>query len=253
MWSLTQEGAGMDTYVEQYRRLEDHASELESVAEDYRARADEDRWEQCRIAYEAVESGEFSRRSFAEAIGKSDHHVGVQYRVWAEWGARSTSQRPDYSQAYAEADGKPSGSDATRHRVKGGVRNLPPEDKRQTFKELARDPDVIDDEDTVAEVARDPGIRRKVHEQASDDARKANAGTVSSNPAVRDAVETGTDAAVLEALHKAVASVRKASRLASSLDTSPEQRERYAALLDQLSEEIEVARFNLDVAEATSV
>lgn len=244
----------MNRYVEEYRKLDEHAGKLEEVAEDYRSRAEDDRWDQCRIAYEAVESGEFTKNSFAKSVERSHEHIRRQYLMWERYGvAPRGATLPGYWEAQAEIRNHSTGEDRTREIAREGVRRLPAEDKRETFKELARDPDVIDDEDTVAEIARDPGVRRQVQKQATSDAREANARTIESDDTLRGTVEEGTDAAVLESLHRALTSIRRASRLSSSLETTASQREVYADLLGQLSDEIEIARFNLDVAEATSV
>lgn len=141
-------------FVEQYRKLEDHASELETVAEDYKSRADEDRWEQCRLAYEAVESGEFTQRSFAEAVAKGQTTVSIQCRMWKQWGEYARTQRPTYWEAQAAIRNHSTGEERTREIAKAGVRKLPPEDKRETFRQLAADPDVTDDLETRVTVTR---------------------------------------------------------------------------------------------------
>lgn len=144
----------MTNYVERYQSLEAKASGHEKAAEEYKRRAEEDRWEQCRIAHEAVESGGFSRRKFAEAVGKSQTTVSRQCRMWERWGESARTNRPTYWEAQAEIRNDSTGQDRTREIARAGVRNLPAEDKRQTFKELAADPDVADDVRTRAEVTR---------------------------------------------------------------------------------------------------
>lgn len=131
----------MSSYVEQYRRLEAQAGEADSRVEQYRARAEQNRWEQCRIAHEAIESGEFSRRSFAREVEKSDVHIGIQYQAWMRYGHRV--RRPSYTEAMAEARG----SDADSENVRV---------------DLAKTRKVLNDPKLAREVLSDPDIARKL-------------------------------------------------------------------------------------------
>jgi len=99
-------------YVEKYRRLEDRATGAESKVEEYRARAEADRWEQCRLAHGAVESGEFTRNSFARAVGKSGSTIGRQYDAYAAHG--ESASRPSYQEAMAQASGTTAAAESAR-------------------------------------------------------------------------------------------------------------------------------------------
>lgn len=161
-------GNTVKDYIKQYQALDETASSAESKADEYRQRADENRWEQCRIVHEAVESGEFSRRSFAEAVGKGETTVRRQYHMWEQWGASPGTHRPSYQDAYAEARGRPQGPDRTREITRGGIRTLPPEQKREVARELANDPDVADDLPTRAAVTQSFGQASERQERRSD-------------------------------------------------------------------------------------
>lgn len=156
----------MTDYVEQYRSLEAEASGHEKAAEAYRAKADEDRWEQCRIAHEAVESGGFSRRSFAKEVGKDPRTISVQFQMWDRWGGEALPHRPTYWAAQAEIMNFSTGKDRTRDIARAGVRNLPAEDKREVLKELTADPDLAD---TVVDIVSDsPRMTVQVNERSAE-------------------------------------------------------------------------------------
>jgi hypothetical protein len=81
--------------------MEDRALAATAKVAQYQEQEDGNRWEQCRIAHEAIESGEHSRVSFGEAVGKSGQHIGHQVAVWAKWGEASHGRRPPYPDAYS--------------------------------------------------------------------------------------------------------------------------------------------------------
>jgi hypothetical protein len=54
----------------------------ETAAVAAESKADTHRWEQCRLVYEAVESGRHSRRSFAKVVGKSEPTIRYHYTAW---------------------------------------------------------------------------------------------------------------------------------------------------------------------------
>ena len=92
-----------DKYVDSYLRLEDRASGAESKADEYRQRADENRWEQCRIVHEAVTLGGHTRNAFALAVGTSRTTIGRQFAVWEYFGIHASGNRPTYGEAVAIA------------------------------------------------------------------------------------------------------------------------------------------------------
>lgn len=101
----------MPDYVRSYLQLEDRAAGAESKADEYRRRAEDNRWEQCRIASEAVVSGEFSQTSFAKAVGKSQQVVRRQCLNWANYGGYPLADRPSYAASLADGDGVASETD----------------------------------------------------------------------------------------------------------------------------------------------
>lgn len=174
----------MPAYVDQYLRLEDRARDAEGHAEQYRARAEENRWEQCRIAHDAVESGEFSRRSFAEAVGRSEKHIRCQFHIWNQWGATRASQRPSYGDAYNDMAGDSTEAKTSRRDLSGARQVLA--DPR-----LARQ--VLDDPDVRRKLMSDDRIRRDltrtVHEVDAHRAARVSRQRRESAPRLAEARE----------------------------------------------------------------
>lgn len=162
---------GNKTPVEAYLALDAKATSAEDMITKYTAKAETNRWEQCRIVHEAVTSGEYSRRSFAEAAGKSSKTVELQYKIWHAHGAQPASHRPTYTEAYAQAQNRPTGSERTAQMTAGNVRNLPAEDKAKVARELLADPEVADeiDDDLAEHVASRPELASKVTERVAED------------------------------------------------------------------------------------
>lgn len=135
----------MPNYVAQYQRLDERASSAENKVEEYRERVEHNRWEQCRIAYEAIEeAGEYSQSSFARAVGKSRTTIRNQVWIWAGYGEVAVDRRPSYADAYYEAGGRTREA-FDRTRARSAVRQLPPEEKRDIARQLLDDPHVGDD------------------------------------------------------------------------------------------------------------
>ena len=115
-----------NSYVESYIKLETSAVGAESKADEYRSRADTNRWEQCRIAHEAcpdigrgaaavhakLPPGKFRQRDFAKAVGASRSVISDQVRRWRQFGDVRPGARPTYSDACA--NGGPTGAERTR-------------------------------------------------------------------------------------------------------------------------------------------
>lgn len=113
----------MTDLVKQYLKLDREAVDAESQAEEWAATATDARWELCRIAHEAIESGEFVRSrdpkdrgfsGFARAIkaagGKlSADTIRRQVVCWERYGSAGSRSRPTYGEAMAEASGETSG------------------------------------------------------------------------------------------------------------------------------------------------
>jgi hypothetical protein len=131
----------MPAYVDQYLRLEDKATSEESHAEDYRARADQDRWEQCRIVHEAIDSGDYNQASFGREVGRHGTHIGRQYRAYEMFGQRA--RRPSYSEAIAAADGTTPEAETERKSLSHATR-------------------VMSDPKLAKQVLEDPDVRRKL-------------------------------------------------------------------------------------------
>ena len=145
------------SYVDAYRRLDADATRAETQAEQYRQRADHDRWEQCRVAYEATNDGGYSHRGFAAEVGKSSSYIGDQARMWREFADQRAGQNPlSYTEAYNRLTGRPSGAESTAHRGRQIVRNLPAPERAKLAADLLDDPDVAD------ELAKTPDVRRQV-------------------------------------------------------------------------------------------
>jgi hypothetical protein len=147
-------------YVGRYRRLDDKAAKAEGQAETYRQRADADRWEQCRIAHEALDSGEYTRTSFGKAVGKHQTTISRQAAIWERWGHAHAHDRPSYSDAWAEVTGDPVEARTARSAATH-IRRMPATDKAKLAAELLED----------EEVATDPIVTRaagRVHRDAAD-------------------------------------------------------------------------------------
>jgi hypothetical protein len=65
--------------VKAFRALDARIAQSEADAES-------SRWEQAYVAFQAVEAG-MTRRQFAEAVAKTDKHIGNLCRVWKKWGS----------------------------------------------------------------------------------------------------------------------------------------------------------------------
>jgi len=122
-------------YVKEYLRLDKSISEAET-------RAETDKWKMCRIAYEATQSGGFSAKSFADAVGKSSRTISRLVRIWDKYGEAAPASRPSYADAFAEEMDRPTGDDRKtdmQRRVAGG---LPAKDKAKLVDEWTADPEV---------------------------------------------------------------------------------------------------------------
>lgn len=142
-----------DKYVDSYLRLEERASGAESKAEEYRKRSEDTRWEQCRIASEAVTVGGYTKRGFAEAVGVSDTTVRRQMRIWERWGATVTVARPSYAEAIAWTLGSTAEAETDR-------------------KQLSNAKTVLRNPEAVREVMRDPAVRLAAREAINEHDRK---------------------------------------------------------------------------------
>jgi hypothetical protein len=131
----------MPAYAEQYLRLEERASTAEGHAEEYRTRAEENRWEQCRIVHEAIESGSYSQSSFAREVDRSPGHIRRQYEAFRLFGSRA--RRPSYAEAIAAADGSTAAQETDR-------------------KQLSHARQVLADPKMAKQVLDDPDIRRSL-------------------------------------------------------------------------------------------
>jgi Family of unknown function (DUF6192) len=137
----TRRRLGLSRYVEQYKQLEQRAVDADDHAEQYKARAEKDRWEQCRIVHDAIESGDYSRGSFADAVGRSKAHIARQYTVWSRHGSRA--RRPAFHEAMAEAMGSTAEAETDR-------------------KQLSHARQVMADPSLARQVLADPSIQRKL-------------------------------------------------------------------------------------------
>jgi len=161
---------GSTNYVADYRRLDDNAARAESQAEQYRQRADTDRWEQCCIAFEATRPGGYTQRAFAEAVGKSQGLIGSQARAWKRYESRAIHDRPSYEEAMNAVSG-----DSTEQKIARSaathIRRLAPEDKAKLAAELLDDPDVEVAPSAIARQAARPDVARAI--ARDDEAREA--------------------------------------------------------------------------------
>jgi hypothetical protein len=139
----------MSNHVATYRRLEDNATRAETQAEEWR-------WEQCREAFEAVDSGEYTLRSFADAVGKSHSHIKRQSKAWANHGTTSFQDRPTYTEAMAEVGGWSTGAEKTRDIAIKGARNLSTPEKARLAAELLEDEEVAEEVEEMQLSRRGP-------------------------------------------------------------------------------------------------
>jgi len=167
----------MTNYVADYRRLDDNAARDESQAEQYRKRADENRWEQCRIAYEATTEGGYSFKAFAEAVGVVGTTVSRQARMWAENAeAAGAHDRPSYAEAWRDVTGD---QRTTADDTRGRARNLPATERAKLAAELLADKDVAEQVVTDKQArhnitrAADQHYQRQATERTERTERKA--------------------------------------------------------------------------------
>lgn len=136
-------------YVKQYQTLDRQAGDAEAQVDEWTAHVADYRWGQCRIAHDAVQSGGYTRRSFAEAVRISHGTINAQVRAWEKYGGLDPIHRPLYGEAMAE--------------MRGGDQTWTRKDKSAARAAL-RDPG------TAREVLSDPEIRRNI---MSDDHTRA--------------------------------------------------------------------------------
>lgn len=143
-----------DKYVDAYLRLEDRAAGAESKADEYRKRADDNRWEQCRIAHEATSDGGYSKSAFADNVGVSRTTIQRQVKIWERWGCTVTVHRPTYAEAIAWSLGSTAEAETDRKQLANA-------------KTVARNPEA------VRELLRDP-VAAAVVANAVDEKRRAD-------------------------------------------------------------------------------
>jgi len=142
----------MSNYVATYRRLDDNAARAE-------AQADHDRWEQCRVAHEAVESGEYSRLTFGKAVNKSDREIGRQIKMWLDFGDRTPApdgDRPTYTEAYAAVQGRPTGAERTEQMTREGINRMSVAERARLVAEQLEDEEVAEEVEEMQLSRRGP-------------------------------------------------------------------------------------------------
>ena len=60
-------------------------------------------WDQCRVAHEAVASGEYTQKQFADEVGVSQGYIPKQTKAWRDYGAIPAGMRPSYSDVMQKA------------------------------------------------------------------------------------------------------------------------------------------------------
>jgi hypothetical protein len=153
----------LPAYVDQYRKLDKRAADAESHADDYRARAEDNRWDQCRIVHEAIESGEYSQRSFATEVGKGSTLIRRQYDAWYMYGHRV--RRPSYTEAMAAVMGAtPESENARKDIVKA----------RSALRDPVLAKQVLDDAEIRRSLMSNDRVRRDLTRTAHEvDAQRA--------------------------------------------------------------------------------
>ncbi len=145
-----------EQFIEQYRAADAAVSEHESAAEQYAALAEKDKWERARIAFEAVESGEFSQRSFAEAVGKGNKTVARQCAVWRTFGVSAPTRLPDYTEAWAAVENDTRPAAGSSERAKQQVERMPAAERAEIVKQAMADPEVarevVKDRETINKI-----------------------------------------------------------------------------------------------------
>lgn len=155
---------------------------------------EQSRWEACRIVHTAVSSGEYSRRSFAKAVGKTLDPIRWQYKIWQRWGDHPGLSRPSYRDAYDTIRGgsvrerlseRPTAEQADepfeRHfrqarSLLGNVVNFDwDESQRETLKTLLRQgiETIEDHQQDRAEPAEDGELAELAHKADQAQAREA--------------------------------------------------------------------------------
>ncbi len=135
----------MKNYVDAYLRLEEKASTAESKVSEYRQRAEDSRWDQCRIAHEAVSDGGFTQTGFASEVRRPKETIRRQCRVWEQYGEVSLASRPTYGEAVAQVLGTTQSAETDRKQVSNA-------------RAVLRDPDL------ARELLADPKVRAVAHE-----------------------------------------------------------------------------------------
>lgn len=137
----------MSNYVANYRRLEDNATRAEAQADGWR-------WDQCREAFEAIESGEYNQTSFGKAVGKSRTEIARQVNVWKVHAG--VHPRPTYTEAYAAVQDRPTGPERTSQMAQENIRNLSTPEKARLAAELLEDEDVAEEVEEMQLSRRGP-------------------------------------------------------------------------------------------------
>lgn len=224
----------MPSYVDQYVRLDKRAADAEGHADQYRARADENRWEQCRIVYEAIESGEYSGASFGRAVGRNGSTINNQRWIWESYGHLHEGRRGRYSDRWAEALGQIPG---TRHEANAlsGARKVLADPK--LAKQVLDDPSIRRAVMSNDRLRRD--LTRTAHEVDAHRAAKVARQTRESAPRLAEAREYYE---AISRLTHARADVNKALDLLRGLPPlSADEREDVREILGWLSTSVEWA------------
>lgn len=156
-------------YVDQYLRLDERASAAENKVEEYRTRAEENRWEQSRIAHEAVRDGGYTQAQFSQEVGKSTAEISRQVRVWDRYAQISLATRPAFADAVASVMGMGTTVEAETDR-----------------KQISNARAVLRSPEAARELLADPVVRA-VASEAIQHHRKAE-------PVPRPSAPTGDDA-----------------------------------------------------------
>lgn len=117
-------------YVKEYLRLEKAAVDAEGQVETWREAAEAARWDQAKVAYDAITEGGYTQVGFAAEVGVGATTIARRVRIWAE---RGNHTHACWSDMWAWSVGKTQAAETNRkveqHAV-SAVRKADAEDYR---------------------------------------------------------------------------------------------------------------------------
>lgn len=221
-------------YVDQYLKMDADASAAVERAEEYQRHAEANRWEMCRIVFEAVESGEFSRRAFAEAVGKSHGTINRQYSIWKEHGGQAPIHRPRYTDAYNQVTGDDRPRAGSIERTKDTVTRLSTQEKADLVSDL------VEDQDVATAIASNPKARASLAAAEARTTEDTQRTMRERHPDYAKVADASTVADAIYATSKFRSALRRAADALRDTDISADDRDGLRHAIQQVRDDLDV-------------